>query len=62
MIMNEVDYFSGRARHYLQKAAVATDVTLREAFEAVALEFSARAATGNRMRELRLVDGIAPEF
>jgi ABC-type molybdate transport system substrate-binding protein len=62
VLMNEVDYFNGRAQHYLQKADVAADGSLRQAFEAVARDFSAKAAAGDRKRELYLIDGLAQDF
>jgi hypothetical protein len=60
--MNEVDYFAGRAQYYLRRAGEDADDVLKRAHEAMAAEFSARAAAGDRTRMLTVVDGVAPEF
>jgi hypothetical protein len=61
-MMNEVAYCSGRAEHYLTLASSAGDRKLKDAYEAVAMEFSVRAMVGNPSRQLRFVDGVAPEL
>lgn len=61
-MIDEVAYCSRRAEHYSKRAAEVTDSKLRQAYEAVALEFSVRATVGDPNRRLRLVDGVAPEL
>jgi hypothetical protein len=59
--MNEVSYFTMRARHYRQLAAEVGEPRLKEAYEAVAADMSARAAIGDPNREFHLIDGLAAE-
>ena len=61
IVMNEVEYFSARALHYRQKSQAAADIGLRQAFEAIARDFSARAAAGDRSGELYVIEGVAPD-
>jgi len=57
--MNEVDYLQSRARAYLARAAAASDLKLREAYQAVALEFSVKSMTADSNRLVVLIDGLA---
>jgi len=62
MFIDEVTYCSGRAKYYLGLASDAADPKLKEAYEAVAMEFSTRGAGGDPNRQLRLIGGVAPEL
>jgi|HubBroStandDraft_6_1064221.scaffolds.fasta_scaffold3336194_2 hypothetical protein len=57
--MNEVSYFTIRARHYWQLAFETRDPKLKAAYEAIAADMSAKVATADQSREVFLVDGVA---
>ena len=60
--MDEVSYFKSRAQHYSTLAREASDLKLREAYQAVALDFSVKSITADPCRRLHLIDGLAESF
>jgi hypothetical protein len=57
--MNEVSYFTIRARHYRQLAYETVDPKLKAAYEAIAADMSAKVTTADRNRKVFLIDGVA---
>jgi hypothetical protein len=57
--MNEVSYFTIRARHYSRMAFETVDPKLKAAYEAIAADMSAKVATADRSRQVFLMDGLA---
>jgi hypothetical protein len=60
--MDEFSYLNGRAAHYLELAREAKDPAMREALEAIAREFEARATHCDRLRDITIIDGVAPQL
>ena len=60
--MDEFSYLNGRVAHYLELAQQAKDPAMREALEAIAREFEARAAHCDRSRNITIIDGVAPHL
>jgi hypothetical protein len=56
--MNEVTYFTIRAQHHSQLAMETSDPSLKAAYEAIAADMSAKAATADPNRQVVLVDGV----
>jgi uncharacterized protein YaiL (DUF2058 family) len=57
--MNEVSYFTIRAQHNSRLAMETIDPNLKSAYEAIAADMSAKAATADPNRQVLLVDGVA---
>jgi hypothetical protein len=60
--MDQVSYYKARAQHYSGLAGNAGDTKLREAYEAVALDFSVRSITADANKRVHLIDGLAENF
>ena len=56
--MNEVTYFTIRAQHHSQLAIETSDPDLKAAYEAIAADMSAKAATADPNRQVVMVDGV----
>jgi hypothetical protein len=56
--MNEVIYFTIRAQHHSQLAMETSDPDLKAAYEAIAADMSAKAATADPNRKVVPVDGV----
>jgi len=57
--MNEVSYFTIRAQHYQRLADQTAEVKLKEAYEAIVADMSAKAVKADPNREVFLIDGVA---
>jgi hypothetical protein len=56
--MNEVTYFTIRAQHHSQLAMETSDPSLKAAYEAIAADMWAKAATADPNRKVVLADGV----
>jgi hypothetical protein len=56
--MDEVTYFNNRAQHYITLARRASSSRLKEAYKAVALDFSTKSMAADPNKHVDLIDDL----